>query len=150
MPHKKSFNTAHKILEREILEVFKACYTDFPKARIKTFESPDFQLIVNRHKTIGLEVVRYVTDPELIDDSDYSRFEPERIQELIAKKEQKSLIYKRMRYFELWLLIVSGSNPLEPVLLHPEILDTSVFDSSFFDKIFYLDMRRNRLYQLQK
>ncbi|MDD4372716.1 MAG: hypothetical protein PHG67_02230 [Bacteroidales bacterium] len=149
MSRKMPFNTAHKMLEREVLEVFKTCYSDFPKARIKTFESPDFQLIVNRHKTIGLEIVRYVTDPELIENSDFSQFEPQRIQELIEKKEQKSLGYNRMRYYELWLLIVSGSNPLEPVMLHPENIDSMVFDSVFFEKIFYLDMRRTHLYYLQ-
>jgi hypothetical protein len=54
-----------------------------------------------------------------------------------------------MRYTALWLLIVSGSNLSEPLLFHPETFDWTQFSSSVFDKVFYLDMRRKQLFQLQ-
>ncbi len=149
MRQKKPNNREHKKIERELIEVFRDCYEDFPKARIKVFESPDFQLIINRHKTIGLEIVRYVIAPEHISGSGFSQFNPKLLQELINKKEERSKGYQRMRYQTLWLLIVSGSSQYEPLILHPENIDWSVYQSEIFDKIFYLDKRRNKLYELQ-
>ncbi len=149
MSRNKSLNPYHKALEKEIIEVFRSCYADFPKARIKTHEAPDFQLIINRHKTIGLEVVRYITDPQNDTKSGTLVIDPTIINGLIEKKETKSAGYQRMRYADLWLLIVSGSNLFEPIIFHPESFDWTSFSSKIFNRVFYLDMRRKQLFQLQ-
>jgi hypothetical protein len=149
MSRNKSFNPDHKALEKEIIEVFRSCYTDFPRARIKPHESPDFKLIINRHKTLGLEVVRYVLDSQNYTKTDTYLIDSDILNGLIQKKEKKSTGYQRMRYTALWLLIVSGSNLSEPLLFHPETFDWTQFSSSVFDKVFYLDMRRKQLFQLQ-
>ncbi len=149
MARNKSFNPDHKALEKEMIEVFRSCYADFPRARIKTHESPDFQIIINRHKTIGLEVVRYVLDSQNWNNTDTSLIDADILNALIEKKEEKSSGYQRMRYTALWLLIVSGSNLSESPLFHPETIDWTQFSSKVFDKVFYLDMRREQLFQLQ-
>jgi hypothetical protein len=149
MARNKSFNPDHKALEKEIIEVFRSCYTDFPRARIKPHESPDFQLIINRHKTIGLEVVRYVLDSQNCNQTNSCIIDADNLNALIEKKEEKSSGYQRMRYTALWLLIVSGSNLSEPVVFHPETFDWTQFSSKVFDRVFYLDMRREQLFRLQ-
>lgn len=143
-------NPAHKKQEKLILDRFRLLYSDFPKARIKQYESPDFQLIVNRRKMIGLEVVRYVSTIER-ESEIYSlqRFDPDQLMALIHQKEDKSNGYQRMRYAELWLLIAAGSISSDATVIYPESFDASAFQTDFYERVFLMDMRQDLLFVLK-
>ena len=143
-------NPAHKKQEKLILDRFRLLYSDFPKARVKQHESPDFQLIVNRHRKIGLEVVRYVSTIEQ-ESEIYSlqRFDPEQLMALIHQKDEKSYGYQRMRYTELWLLIAAGSISSDATVIYPETFDVSAFQTDFYDRVFLMDMRQDLLFVLK-
>lgn len=150
MGRRSNPNPAHKKQERLILEHFRLLYGDFPKARIKQHESPDFQLIVNRRKMIGLEVVRYVSTIEQ-EAEIYSlqAFDPEQLMALIHQKEEKSDGYQRMRYAELWLLIAAGSMSNDATVIYPETFDVSAFQTEIYARVFLIDMRQDLLFVLK-
>ncbi|MBZ0242049.1 MAG: hypothetical protein K8F24_02430 [Bacteroidales bacterium] len=143
-------NPVHKKQEKLILDRFRQLYSDFPKVRIKQYESPDFQLIVNRRKMIGLEVVRYVSATEKQDET-YSlqRFDPKQLMALIHQKEDKSNGYQRMRYAELWLLIAAGSMSSDATVIYPESFDVTAFQTDFYERVFLMDMRQELLFVLK-
>ncbi len=150
MGQRNNPNPAHKKQEQLILDRFRLLYGDFPKARIKQHESPDFQLILNRHKMIGLEVVRYVSTIEQEAET-YSlqHFDSEQLMALIHQKEEKSDGYQRMRYAELWLLIAAGSMPTDATIIYPETFDVSAFQTDFYARVFLMDMRQDLLFVLK-
>ena len=150
MGRRENPNPAHKKQERLILNHFRLLYGGFPKARIKQHESPDFQLILNRRKMIGLEVVRYVSTAEK-EDEKYSlqRFDPEQLMLLIRQKEEKSDGYQRMRYAELWLLIAAGSISSDATVIYPETFDVTAFQTDFYERVFLMDMRQDLLFVLK-
>ncbi|MCK9450508.1 MAG: hypothetical protein M0Q90_02365 [Bacteroidales bacterium] len=150
MGRRDNLNPAHKKQEKLILDRFRLLYSDFPKARIKQYESPDFQLIVNRRKKIGLEVVRYVsTIDQESEISSLQRFDPEQLMALIHQKDEKSYGYQRMRYAELWLLIAAGSISSDATVIYPETFDVSAFQTDFYERVFLMDMRQDLLFVLK-
>lgn len=150
MGRRNNPNPAHKKQEQLILDRFRLLYGDFPKVRIKQHEAPDFQLIVNHRKMIGLEVVRYVSSVEQEAET-YSlqRFDPEQLMALIHQKEDKSNGYQRMRYAELWLLIAAGSIGSDATVIYPESFDVSAFQTDFYEHVFLMDMRQDLLFVLK-
>jgi len=149
MRRKTNLNPVHKQHEKLILERFRLLYKDFPKSRLKQHESPDFQLIVNRHKMIGLEIVRYVSTSENDELYELQHFNPKRLDELLSQKEEKTAGYQRMRYAEIWLLVVAGSLSSDATIIYPKTFDTSDFRTDFYARVFLMDMRSNELFVLK-
>ncbi|MBU2559040.1 MAG: hypothetical protein KJ578_14775 [Bacteroidetes bacterium] len=150
MKRKINLNPAHKRQEKEIVEKFRDLYTDFPKARIKSHESPDIQLLINRHKMIGLEIVRYsIPADNNTGLQQLKRFDEHLLTDLITQKEEKTEIYQRMRYTSLWLLIAAGSMQRDALIIYPDGFEDFRVTTDFFDRVFFLDMRQRVLYNLQ-
>jgi hypothetical protein len=147
MGRRKNLNPVHKKQEQLILDRFRLLYNGFPKARIKQHESPDFQLIINRRKMIGLEVVRYVsTAISHLETYSLQHFDAEQLMALIRQKEEKSEGYQRMIYTELWLLIAAGSMSSDATVIYPETFDVSAFQTDFYTRVFLIDMRQDRIF----
>ncbi|WP_372773680.1 hypothetical protein [Mangrovibacterium sp.] len=135
--------------EHIILQQFARLWDNFPKGRIVPAESPDFILKINHKKAIGIELTelkgqdfinhtgRLVNPLYLID----------HLKETIDAKQEKLILYRRKRLFQIWLLIhLAELRGTVSFNLKNKLDNLKLY--SGFDRIFLLETRNDRVVEI--
>jgi len=97
-----------KRIERQYLDAFIRLYSEFPKGRIISGESPDF-VVKTRRWTIGIELTELIVQPssgtsaKLI--RDWQQSFMQELEKTVKKKEEKLRLYQRDNHLKYCLLI---------------------------------------------
>ena len=124
-----------------VMRYFREKYAQFPKGKLVKSESPDFVLVLNRKKRIGIELTRL---DYLLNDKMQIQELSGRLQKLIDKKEEKLRAYRKNRLNEYWLIVTVDS--FETVEDDKTGLQKKVNTS--FDKVFLFDLFSPKIIQL--
>lgn len=142
--------TQKKHAERLILNLFKKLYEDFPKSRIIASECPDFLLKCSPHRTIGVELTRFLVDEfNEFDPSTRKHFDPVEFRKTVHSKEEKFSSYDNVNIQSLWLLVACGSLEDETNLFTHNDIEQFRFTDSPFDKVFLLYLPEKKLFQMK-
>lgn len=136
--------------ERIILDLFKELYDEFPKSRVVSSECPDFLLKCSPHRTIGVELTRYLVDEyNEFDSSARKHFDPVEFRKTVQSKEEKISSYDNVNIQSLWLLVACGSLDGETNLFANHQIEGFRLENSPFNKIFLLYLPEKKLFQMK-
>jgi len=87
--------------ERVVVEQFRDTYTEFPKGKLVSSESPDFVIRISPRYSIGIELVSlsYSDAPRSHED----------IKHVLELKQEKLPLYRKKRLDIYWLLIYTDT-----------------------------------------
>ncbi len=97
-----------KRIERQYLDAFIRLYSEFPKGRIISGESPDF-VVKTRRWTIGIELTELIVQPPSSTSAklirDWQQSFMQELEKTVKKKEEKLRLYQRDNHLKYCLLI---------------------------------------------
>ncbi len=138
-----------KANERRIVQQFAKLYDDFPKGKLIASESPDFLVRPSVRKLIGIELTE-LAGQDFVNHTG-SLLHPtevlDRVQETIAAKEEKLVLYRQKKLFEIWLLIHVQTLTAEINFNVKNKLENFPFNSGF-DRVFLLEAGKPLLVEL--
>lgn len=111
-----------------VMRYFREKCAEFPKGKLTKSESPDFILQLNRKKSIGIELTRFISNNDEIVES------VSVLLDLVIKKEEKLRIYQKNLCQEYWLIIATETIDSDTLLGRMNI------PKSRFDKLFVFDL----------
>ncbi len=133
------FDIDKKNTERDILNKFSMSYTDFPKGRIISSESPDFIIKSNKKTSLGIELMQLF--PASADNViDF-------IKKSIDKKEEKLIIYKKNRLNKYWLILYTDNFDTFGPFNITNIFEKWSFKTSF-DDVFLFNLSNLNIIKL--
>jgi hypothetical protein len=152
-----SFNQFSQILEElQIIQQFKAGYSDFPKGKLEKSESPDFILKITTKNAIGIEltklhgptVAKYKTHfPRKISGYNPPEFNRENLEFTIEAKNEKLSYYQEKRLNQLWLLITADLEESPVNFNLGNKLQNWTFCSGF-QRVFLLELKNQKVFEL--
>ena len=118
-----------------VMRYFREKYEHFPKGKLLKYESPDFVLVLNRKKRIGIELTRldYLLKDKIIIKDVSNQF-----LKLMDKKEAKLTAYRKNRLNAYWLIVTVDSFELLDVDNDKSLRQLDLNTS--FDKVFLFDL----------
>lgn len=137
-----------KKAEQELIRQFKSIYSDFPKGKIVSSESPDFILKITRKKAIGIELIQLFSPKGKTAKEEFTRENfIKNLKHALAKKEEKLRLYQKNILGNYWLLISTESLRSASFNIH-NLIEKIDFESSF-DKVFLFDSTSEKIYYLK-
>lgn len=143
MPRVSNHRNNHKPQERAIVDNFRNHYPEFPQGVLIDFESPDFVLKRKKGARVGIEL----TSIKPIEGNGTTGRIVQSLADIIEKKNEKSILYRKHRFVELWLIIAIDyldwpqSEPAHEFLSRHGI-------STHFRKVFLYDLFHSQVYEL--
>ena len=134
-----------KAAELLVMRYFIEKCPDWPKGKLVQYESPDFILRINRKKQIGVELTSiFARESET---SHQSEKIVAAIKHAISSKNEKLLLYNKIKPAETWLIIYADDVEVElekPIFqqLEPTIADTG------FDRIYLFSLFNGEITKL--
>jgi hypothetical protein len=135
-----------KIKERNILNLFRKRYPDFPKGKIIPAESPDFLLRLSPKKSIGIELSSLPSLSYHFQDKSDLQLLISEIQQVIIKKEEKIRLYRKNMAVEYWLVLHVDSLQAGSFNFNNQL--ERIDKGNSFEKVFLFDLFEGRTYEL--
>jgi hypothetical protein len=132
-----------------ILELFRKCYSDFPKGKLVKSESPDFILKINSRKSIGIEITRLHDGsiPKNNPGFPVADLTKRNIESTISNKEEKLSLYQKKKISECWLIIATDYIQLPKGGKISKLLSEWEFNSRYH-KIFLMNLFDSEFFAL--
>lgn len=129
------------IEELAVFDLFASQLPDFPKGQRIQRESPDFVVRQKNQRSTGIELTKIILNKAS------NRFTIDDLQHAIDRKNNKLPLYQTTKVNSLWLVLLSGFDPLSKKALPTQSALNHVYKSGF-QRVFIFDINRNAIAEL--